>query len=266
MGLAVLWLFLIAPARTGRRWCTPLFDRHFAHRGLHTPDGTIPENSLPAFAAACEAGYGIELDVQLSADGQVVVFHDDDLVRVCNDPRAVADLSTDALSRLRLFDTAERIPLLSEVLALVGGRVPLIVELKDGPRNDVLCTETARLLDRYIGPYCIESFHPGIVRWFRRNRSGVVRGQLSAGSSTFDKQRAPVRFLLVQLLTNVATRPHFVAFRHQDGVGRLRLRLVRLLGGALVGWTVKETDDRERCLRFFDVLIFEFWRPGEIKG
>ncbi len=259
-GLALV-LFLIAPACDGKRRCTPLFDRHFAHRGLHTPDRTIPENSLPAFAAACEAGYGIELDVQLSADEQVVVFHDDDLERACGDPRNVADLSAAELHALRLFGTVERIPLLAEVLSLVNGRVPLIVELKDVPRNDALCEETVRLLDTYGGPFCIESFHPGVVRWFRRNRPTVARGQLSAGPDTFDRQRPPVRFLLSRLLTNVVTRPHFVAYRHKDGVGRLLLRLVRLLGGALVGWTVTDRDNRERCLAFFDVLIFEFWRP-----
>ena len=263
--LIALWLFLIAPARNGRRRCVPLFDRHFAHRGLHTPDRTVPENSLPAFAAAGEAGYGIELDVQLSADGQVVVFHDDDLARACGDPRAVADLNAAELCTLRLFGTVERIPLLAEVLTLVDGRVPLIVELKDGPRNDALCEATVRLLDGYGGPFCIESFHPGIVRWFRRNRPRVVRGQLSAGPDTFDRQSPPVRFLLSRLLSNVVTRPHFVAYRHKDGVGRLRLRVVRLLGGALVGWTVTDRDNRERCLAFFDALIFEFWRPHTLE-
>lgn len=268
-GIVVIYLFLIAP-RPGEHH-PELFGRHYAHRGLHSKDHRTPENSLAAFCAARDAGYGMELDINLTRDGRVVVFHDNDLERMCGVPGAIADWSWEKLAKLRLFDTEQGIPLFSDVLAAVDGRVPLVVEIKDCPRRYELCGAAASLLDNYQGTFCIESFHPGIVRWFRRHRPGVVRGQLSAGPENFEDQSAPVRLLLSSLLTNVATRPDFVAYRHQDSAGklrwrgsgflRLRLLLFRLLGGALLTWTVTDDDDHLWCLRKFDSIIFEFIAP-----
>lgn len=266
----LVYLFLLAPGRTGpelRKRAEFLFGQPYAHRGLHNKERTVPENSPAAFRAARDAGYGMELDLNLTRDGQVVVFHDADLERVCGVHGKIEEMTYEELKPLRLLDTDQGIPLFSEVLAEVDGSVPLIVELKDTPRHRRLCEAAAKLLDAYEGPYCIESFHPAIVRWFRLNRPGVIRGQLSAGPQEFTEQSPPVRLLLASLLTNVATRPHFVAYRHQDSrIGsrsrlRRRLRLYRLLGGALVGWTVTDQDDRDWCTRVFDAVIFEFYRP-----
>lgn len=263
VAVGLLYVFLIAPG--GKTGDADLFAHVYAHRGLHSADRTVPENSLTAFAAARDAGYGMELDLNISRDGQVVVFHDDDLQRGCAINAMVNDLRWEELRTLRLFDTDERIPLLNEVLATVEGRVPLILELKNTPRRIELCEAAAEILDGYTGPYCVESFHPEIVRWFRRNRPAVIRGQLSAAPDSFKDQSPPVRLLLSSLLTNVTTRPHFVAYKHQDSRRGasilLRLRLFRLLGGALVGWTVTDRDDREWCVRTFDTIIFEFFRP-----
>ena len=170
---------LLAPGQAPESKKAPFMGRNFAHRGLHSEDQSIPENSLKAFDLAAEAGYGMELDVQLSKDGQVVVFHDDALDRACGVAARVDELEYDELRKLPLFGTTERIPLFSEVLSLVGGRTPLIVELKNGPRNDELCEKTWALLRPYPGAYCIESFNPLIVAWFRFHAPTVLRGQLS---------------------------------------------------------------------------------------
>ena len=137
---------LLAPGQAPDSKKAPFLGRNFAHRGLHSEDQSVPENSLEAFERAAAAGYGMELDVQLSRDGQVVVFHDDTLDRACGVAARVDELDYDELSKLSLFGTQARIPLFSEVLALIRGRTPLIVELKTGAHNDELCEKTWALL------------------------------------------------------------------------------------------------------------------------
>ena len=166
------YAFLIAPARRDREKTAPFYGRNFAHRGLHKLDKSVPENSIPAFDAAARIGYGIELDVRLSADGRVVVFHDDDLKRICGVDARVDELSWDELSTLKLCGTPNHIPLFSEVLAVIDGRCPIIVELKRGRRHAELCRKTYELLRSYKGRYCVESFDPRIVFWFPPPRAG----------------------------------------------------------------------------------------------
>jgi len=256
-----LYIFLLASGRLPKAAPSVLWQTRYAHRGLHDKENTLPENSLAAFAAAVEAGYGIELDINLTTDDQVVVFHDDDLKRMCGVERRIADCSWEELQACRLAGTEHGIPLFSEMLSLVNGRVPLVIELKNTKRNATLCEKAAAMLDAYTGPYCIESFHPGIVAWFRKHRPGVVRGQLAAGIREYGGQPWWQGLLLSSMLTNVWARPHFAAFRHQDAHGRLRLKLFRLTGGKLVAWTVRDTDDIAWCERFFDAIIFEYFQP-----
>ena len=153
-GLAALGglVFLVAPGRASKKDKKPFMYKNFAHRGLHKKDKTVPENSLAAFERASSYGYGIELDVQLSKDGQVVVFHDDTLNRVCGVDSRVDEKTYDELSKISLCGTTQTIPLFSEVLKTVRGRGPLIVELKNGKRNEELCEKTYALLEKYSGP------------------------------------------------------------------------------------------------------------------
>ena len=176
---AVLVDFAIRPGSASPEQKTPFYGRNYAHRGLHTPDKSAPENSLLAFRRAVDAGYGIELDIQLSQDGQVVVFHDDTLDRVCGVHGRVDEFSYAELSKMSLCGTAERIPLLTEVFEVMGGKAPMIIELKSGRRNEELCQKGLALIEAYGGDCCIESFDPRIVAWFRKNASGLLRGQLA---------------------------------------------------------------------------------------
>lgn len=259
--LFALYLILLAPGRYPKGAPEALWQARYAHRGLHDKENTLPENSLAAFAAAAEAGYGIELDINLTTDDQVVVFHDESLQRMCGVERNIADCAYAELAACRLAGTQHRIPLFTEVLELLGGRVPLIVELKSTRRNAALCEKAAALLDAYSGPYCVESFHPGIVAWFKKHRPDIVRGQLASGCRQYGKLPAWQKLILSGLLANVAARPHFVAFRHEDAHRRFKLRLYRLFGGRLVGWTVRDTDDIRWCEEYFDAIIFEYFRP-----
>lgn len=259
--LFLVYLFLLAPHTLPKGMDNALWQANYAHRGLHSKDKTMPENSMAAFRLAVESGYGIELDINLTVDNQIVVFHDDNLKRVCGVDKLIADCTYEELQQYRLCGTDEKIPLFSEVLKLVDGRTPLIVELKATKRNSELCRRTADMLNDYKGTYCIESFHPLLVRWFYKNRPEIVRGQLSAGYKEFGSLPFYQRLILSSLLTNVVTRPHFVAYRHQDANHKLRLSLFKLLGGKLAAWTVRDNDNIDYCRERFDVIIFEFFRP-----
>ncbi len=262
VALLGVYAFLIAPGKLPKTAPEILWRTRYAHRGLHDQKHAAPpENSLAAFRAAVEAGYGIELDINLTTDDTVAVFHDDSLLRMCGVDKPVADCSWEELLQYRLSGTEQRIPLFTEVLAEVAGRVPLIVELKSTKRNTALCEKAAALLDAYAGPYCVESFHPGIVAWFKKHRPDVVRGQLATGYKDYGRRAAWQRMMLSGMLANAAARPHFAAFRHENAHGRFKLWLYRLLGGKLVGWTVRDTDDIAWCQRFFDAIIFEYFRP-----
>ena len=259
--LFLFYLYIISPAELPTNSDARLWRNSYAHRGLHQKDKSVPENSMAAFAKAVEAGYGMELDINLTADGKVVVFHDSSLLRVCGVDRQISDCTEAELSAYRLENTGEVIPLLEDVLKLVDGRAPIIIELKNTKNWPELCAKAAELLSDYHGPYCIESFHPGIVRWFYKNQPKVVRGQLSADHRSFEGTPLWQSLLIASIMTNAAARPHFIAYNHKDARQRLSLRLFHLLGGKLAGWTVRDTDNSEDCRNRFDVIIFEFFRP-----
>ncbi len=243
-GTAVLTfpLFLAAPYRASKEKKAPFLYRNFAHRGLHTEDKSVPENSLAAFAAATDAGYGSELDVQLSKDGQVVVFHDDTLNRVCGVDARVEEKTYEELCGLSLCGTDQTIPLFTEVLACVGGREPLIVELKGGGRNDELCEKTYAILKGYQGDYCIESFHPGIVAWFRFHAREVLRGQLAAPVESLGKKNLAMRMAAGCLLDFIG-RPQFIAYC--IGEKPFSVKVAERLGAMRVAWTSHDSKNEE---------------------
>lgn len=253
---AGLPVFLLAPGKATKRQKAPFYGRSFAHRGLHTEDKSVPENSLEAFRLAGRAGYGVELDVQLTKDGQVVVFHDDTLDRVCGVPGKLSDKSYDELKLLSLCGTNQRIPLLTEVLEVYQGRGPLLVELKTGSRNRELCEKTYAILSDYPGEVCIESFNPFIVRWFRLHAKDIVRGQLATWPKDYgDAVSRGNAFLLSHCLFNFLARPQFIAYR--AGLRPLGVQLSEALGAMNFVWTARN----ERAERGRDAVIFEFYRP-----
>ncbi len=252
--LFVLVLYMIAPNK--KRDCSKFRGRKYAHRGLHS-DG-IPENSLSAFKAAKEANLGVELDVQFTKDKQIVVMHDGNLKRMFGVDRKILDLTYDELKQYRFGGTDEHIPLLSEVLEVLGG-VPIICEIKpySGNRCPELCEKTCAFFDNYQGDWCIESFSPFLVQWFRKNRPDVIRGQLSAGMLIFKGLNAFSLFGLRHLLINVLSRPDFIAYRFID-LSPLGFRLCRLFYKPfMVGWTARGDKQFAQAQKNFDTIIFE---------
>ena len=252
-----LLVFLIAPRRPAENKVKPFYGRNIAHRGLFCKDQSVPENSLAAVVNACEHGYGMELDVQLSRDGKVVVFHDDTLDRMCGVNSRVNELTYDELSELSLAGTDQSIPLFAEVLKTVSGKGPLIVELKTCSKRAELCRKTYDLLKEYKGEYCIESFDPFIVRWFKKNAKHIFRGFLSQppknyGDSFKDKVTGT---LLGRLLFNFLARPEFIAYK--IGKKPLPVRLCLSLGAVPVAWTSHDPKSEKD----HDVVIFEHYEP-----
>ena len=257
--LFVLYVLSVCPGRR-RREAAPFMGWHYAHRGLHNAE--IPENSLAAFDAACRAGYGIELDVQLSRDGVAMVFHDATLTRVCGIEGKLSYYTAAELQKMPLCGKTEHtIPTLCEVLRLVDGRVPLLVEIKGYRLIAPVCEATVALLDSYKGAYLIESFTPYVVHWFKKNRPAVIRGQLS--SRLFRKGKRNVGNLIVQLLcSNFIARPDFIAFCYEDR-HLLSFRLAtRLYHAWSMAWTVKSTAAEQES-RGFDDIIFEAYLPAK---
>lgn len=249
--------FMIAPGKAAGEKKAPFMGANIAHRGLHKIDRTVPENSLAAFRAAVESGYGVEFDVHITADGRLVVFHDDDLQRMCGVEGRIGEMTYVQLKRLHLGGTDEGIPLLGDVLALIGGKVPVVLELKQGERNNELCERVYEMLRVYSGPVCIESFDPTIVRWWRKNAPEVLRGQLSCRPEEFGAETGKLgAFALGHLLTNFLCRPQFIAY----GVCEKKPLLVRLcekMGAMRFCWTSRELKHEEDN----DAVIFEYYRP-----
>ncbi len=237
-----------------------LFQPAIAHRGLWSPNGA-PENSLGAFQAACAAGYGIELDVQLSADGEAIVFHDEDLERMTGVPGRLCDHTAAELSALRLKGSDERIPTLLETLALVGHRAMVHVELKT-PFGQVgpLEQRVHEVIIDHNGPVCVIGFNPYSHAWFAERFPGVLRGL-----NSYSYKRAPhmdedQRASFAKLEHIAIAKPHFLAL----GLDMLPSRIAAGLRGEglpIVAWTARDPQQWEAIREGCDNLIFEGFRP-----
>lgn len=261
--LFLFWLWAIAPNQTHQAELKELKKFDFAHRGLHNNKNGIPENSLKSFRLAAEAGFGIELDVQLTKDNQVVVHHDMDLKRSSVTDFKIVDLDFVELKTYPLFGTEEKIPLLSDVLKAVGRRVPLMIEIKPYSRAEKICPLVVEILDQYKGPYCIESFDPRIVRWFRQHRPNVVRGQLMSHLVPSKNLSPAGAFLGQNLMTNFMTRPDFEAydFRLRNNIS---LRMAKdFFGMQEVSWTLNNPKDYEIAKKDGAICIFEGFVPNQ---
>lgn len=261
----LLYVFLVAPRMIGKPDRSHLKGVLYAHRGLFDNDSDAPENSLKAFQKAVENGYGIEFDVQLSKDKIPVVFHDLSLKRVCGIVGNVCDYTVEELKQFKLKNSEETIPTLAEVLEVVGGKVPLIIEYKMDIVDTKVCELGNELLKDYVGPYCIESFHPLAVHWYKKNRPDIVRGQLSQDYAKVpEKHKGIVFWVMKNLLTNVATRPDFIAYKYEDANVFSR-KVCTWLGALPVTWTIHSQEEYEAAQSNFELFIFDSCIPVDKK-
>lgn len=260
VALFAIWLVLIAP-RARKKAVAP-FLRPYAHRGLW--GGELPENSLGAFDAAARAGYAIELDVQLSSDGVVMVFHDYTLKRMCAGKEGkLCEYTAAELGEMCLNGVEnERIPTFLEVLATVDGRVPLLIELKGESTNTALVPKVLECLEGYRGEYCIESFNPMLLRAVKKQAPHIVRGLLSTDLIKEKKSGSKVlNFALSALWLTCLCRPAFHAW-DKKYPKRLALRVgLKLFGAASVVYTVKTQEEYDRFVAMGVTPIFDEFVP-----
>ncbi len=260
VALMLLWLFLIAP-RARRKAMQP-FLRPYAHRGLW--GGEVPENSLAAFEAAAAAGFAIELDIQLSSDGEVMVFHDYTLARMCGKDAHVKDLTAAALGECRLDGTAQKIPTFREVLDTVKGRVPLLIELKGEDFSTDLVPAALKILADYKGEWCMESFNPLLLRAVKKHAPHAVRGLLVTDLIRDKKEGSKVRnFALSAMLLNFLCRPHFIAWNEKYPHSVSRFVAIRAFGAASLCYTVRDEVKYHCHIATGTYPIFEGFVPKD---
>lgn len=235
-----------------------------AHRGLHDADTGIIENSASAFGAAIEAGYGMECDIQVSADGEAMVYHDAKLGRLTESQERFASCSADEIRALRLGGSSDTIQTLGELLEQIGGRTPLLVEIKKNEQKPgALEKRTRDLLASYKGPVAVMSFNPQSIGWFAANAPDIARGQLSTAFKAGAASKRPwvQRFLARHLLINHISKPHFIGY-DINYLPTLATSFLRSRGMPILSWTVRTEINRDVAARHADNIIFEGFRPS----
>ena len=255
-----VWLYMIWPGKK-----RPEMEKYknvkYAHRGLH--DDNKAENSMSAFAAAKEKGFGIELDVRLSKDGELMVFHDETLTRVVGIEGKVIDYTADELAKMSLLGTADGVPTLRQVLDLIDGAVPLLIEIKMGNGESGIAEKFIEVIEGYKGDYIVESFNPIALKIVRRERPDILRGILSAEYMKDEKYQGKLLYRLAQnLALNFLMRPDFIAY-DKKGYAVPSLGFIRrVFGTPLITWTIKSQKEEDEAIGHgFDTVIFENYIP-----
>ncbi len=238
-----------------------------ANRGLHNKANGIIENTLSAAEAAAERGLPIELDVQLTADNEAIVFHDFELERLTGETGRVVERKLSDLTRIGISGAAsgDKIPSLKQFLDTVAGRVPLVVEIKSKFNGDMTLTKrTVEILNGYSGPFVIKSFDPEIVTYLRTNAPSITRGiigELEYASKAESFMTDELRHRLSNLLHFEESQPQFVSWKVHN-LPCAAPYLARAVGNLpLMAWTVRNPEDRARADQHADQMVFEGFLP-----
>lgn len=235
---------------------TWLVETPIAHRGYHNKN--VPENSIEAFGKAIDKGYAIELDVQLLADGTVVVFHDDSLARMTGNDGYIKYLNKADLKALKLKGSKESIPTLEDVLKFVDGRVPLLIEIKNPHKVGQLEQATIDILKNYKGEFAIQAFNPFSLGYFRKNAPQILRGQLS-GSFKKEKLSWMKKIVLKKMrLNKKVSQPDFISYEANALPNRYVKKYKNL---PLLAWGVKSKEEYLKVIKYCDNIIFEKFDP-----
>lgn len=253
-----LYIFAICPEMSRKQQLAAYRGTMFAHRGYHLTEKRIPENSMPAFRAAIQKNYGIELDIHVTKDNHVIVFHDDSLKRMCKVNGSPEELTLAELRKCSLAGTKERIPTLTEVLNLVNGQVPLLIELKLPTLSTKLCECAYPILQKYHGPYMVQSFNTQGLHWFRKNAPHILRGQLASNHTKYDySPHWAVRFMAKHLMLNFWGKPDFISYKLTDLPTFTTTLLRTFWGTPFAVWTLRDRASLLEGRRNFDMQIFE---------
>lgn len=229
--------------------------RPIAHRGLHK-GFDIPENSISAFKRAINSDYAIELDVRLTKDEKVVVFHDKNLIRLCADRRKIRNQNYSAIKDIKLYNSNETIPLLCDVLKLVDGKVPLIIEIKNYAEVGLFEELVAKELENYNGKFAICSFNYHVVNWFKKHKPSIPRGLIFGDIKKFD-----IKFYKsIFLYRFFKVKADFISLDYKL-LNTLIPVFCRKLDIPIVSWTINSKKKRIKAIRIVDNIIFENIKP-----
>ena len=233
-------------------------NRPIAHRGLHD-NVAVPENSLLAFKMAVEEKIPFEFDVHLSSDGKLVVLHDHNLKRLTGIDAEVESSTATFITSQKLMGTDENIPYLDDVLMLVNGSVPLLIEIKNEGKVGALEEKLLAVLKEYKGEFAIQSFNPFALSYVAKNAPKIKRGQLS-GSFRGENLPFYVKFILSNMFLNILSKPHFIAYE-MTHLNRLSVKLHRFFKIPILAWTLEKKEDVLGVVKYSDNIIFKFFRP-----
>lgn len=225
----------------------------YTHRGLHSEK--VSENSLESFKLAIEKNYAIELDIRVTKDGNWIVFHDDNLLRMTGSNVKIKDLLFDELNNYKLINNNEKIPLLSDVLDLVNNKVPLLIEIKHIKKTRKNLKNLFEILDNYKGDFAVFSFSPIIVYLIKKYRKNYIRGQIS---SFFDNKKIPkfIKYFYKSMFFNRFTKPDFISYNIEN-IPNKYIKKAKEKGILLFGYTAKSLDEYYYSLKFLDNVVFE---------
>ncbi len=231
-----------------------------AHRGLHSIDLSVPENSIASYTKALEKGYSIELDINVLKDGTVLAFHDHHFKRMCNDDRELRDVTYEECKNLKLLKTEEKIPKFDQVLKIINGKVPLLIELK--PHGDVifLCESFMKTIQDYQGAWAIFSFHPKVVSWFKKYHPEIIRGQISEYFKDDKKMNFIAKYLMKSLFFNRFTKPDFVSYGIYDMPNKYLDKLMKK-GLTVISYAARSQKEYDFVKSHYHNTVFEFFEP-----
>ena len=224
-----------------------------AHRGVHNEKDII-ENSIEAFKEAVNKNYIIELDVHFLKDGEVVVFHDDNIERMTGINKNLKDCTYDEIRNIKLLNKNTYIPKFSDVLKLVDGKVPILIELKNDNKVGLLESSLVQILKKYNGKYAVQSFNPLSIMWFKNNYPNIIRGQLVCKFKN-KKMDNIKKFILKTMFFNIITNPDFISHSVDD----LSYKEVNKIkkNKFILGWTVRNKERYDELIKYYDNLICE---------
>lgn len=258
----IIYLYLIKPNNSRKDALIPYHEKYICHRGLHN-NKDVPENSLLAFKKAIDNNYGIELDIQLTKDNQLVVFHDLSLKRMTGLDKDIIDCTYDELQQLHLLDTDEKIPLFKEVLDILNKDVPLIVEIKGEGRCIENTKRSVQLLKQYDLTFNMESFNPRVVKYLKDNEPEIIRGQLSYNYLHDPKSNLSflLKFIATYLLFIFYTKPDYIAY-DVENMHNISFKLIsKLYKGECVAWTIKSQKQLDKAREYYKTFIFDSFIP-----
>jgi len=231
-----------------------------AHRGLHTKDLSVAENSMAAFKRGMEAGYGLELDLNMLKDETIVVFHDNNLKRLTGIDRHISTFDYPEIKTLKLLNTNESIPTLDDLLSLVKGQVPLLIELKPFGHIERFCEIVYEKLKHYQGKFAIFSFHPGVVKWFKKHAPDIIRGQISTNFKGSKDTKPILGFLLTRLFFNRFTKPDFISYNVEHMPNKY-IDKAKKRGLTIISYVARNQKTYDFVKQNYDNIVFEFFDP-----